>query len=456
MKCFAYLILFFALTGPCIVQAQTPLPSRAELEKRRNQLQQDIEQATQDLNGVQQNRQQTMLQVQLLENKIRLRNKLITNINDEIHYIDQDIRSANHDIVSMQKDLDTLRAQYARLVVYAYKSRSAYDFLNFILSANSFNDAIKRFQYLKQYREYRAHQASSIISTQQLLKQKISNLQQMKLTRRGVLSSQEVERKSLVGEEDQKRQMVQQLKGHEKELMAQINAKKRESRELSIRIAAVIRREIEEARKRAAAEAAAKAAKAKAEQEAREKALAASGGTKSGAAPAPAATHATSPAASSASKTSRPANVLEDTPESLALSENFESNKGKLPWPVTKAIILDPFGVHQHPVFDKITVDNDGISIGTSTGAEVHAVFDGEVASIFPLSGKWIVMIKHGQYFTVYANLKDVSVQRGQEVKTLQAIGTVSTSSTEGTSELDFKIYKGNEPVNPELWLKHL
>lgn len=454
MKRFAYLSVFFVLLGSGLLQAQTPLPSRAELEKRRTRLQQDIEQATRDLNGVQRNRHETLMQVKLLQNKIRLRNKLINNINGEINYIDQDIRSANRDISSMQKDLDTLRAQYARLVVYAYKSRSAYDFLNFILSANSFNDAIKRFQYLKQYREYREHQATSIISTQQLLKQKIANLQQMKLKRRGVLSSQEDERKSLLGEEDQKRQMVQQLKGHEKELLAQIKAKKRESKELSIRIAAVIRREIEEARKRAEAEAAARAAKARAAQEAKARSLAAGGTNTPAAAPTAGPAHAAS--AASASKPSRPANVLEDTPESLALSENFESNRGKLPWPVTQAIILDPFGIHQHPVFDQIMVDNDGISIGTSRGAPVRAVFDGEVASIFPLSGKWIVMIKHGQYFTVYANLKNVSVQRGQQVKTLQTIGTVAISNMDGTSELDFKIYKGNTPVNPELWLKPL
>lgn len=466
MKFLRIIPCFLLLLSPVLSRAQAVSPDRAELEERRNQLQHDIEQAQEDLNSVQKNRKETMTQLQLLQNKIRLRNKLIENINQEINYINGDINAANKDIQALQKDLDTLKAQYAQLVVYAYKHRSAYDFLNFVLSANSFNDAIKRFEYLKQYREYRKHQAVSIVATQAQLKQKIEKLAATKKKRSTVLGTEETQREELESEKKEKDEMVGSLRGHEKELLAEISQKKKESQQLSVRIAAVIRREIEEARKKAAAEAAARAkaeaeARARAEEEARKRAQAyadnSNAGNNAPSALPPAKIDSTAVAKAvvpEPEKPVRPTSVLEDTPEALALSESFETNRGKLPWPVARAIVLDPFGVHQHPVLDRITWENDGITLRTDEGASVRAIFDGEVASVFQLSGKWNVMIKHGQYFTVYANLKDVSVQKGDQVKTLQSIGTVYTNSEENDAEMDFKIYKGSTPVNPESWLK--
>lgn len=447
--------------APGVLQAQQVSPARAELEQQRLQLQRDIEKATSDLSEVRKNRRRTMTQLQVLENKVRLRNKLITNLNQEINYINGDINKANHDITTLQSELDTLRTQYAELIVYAYKNRSAYDFLNFILSANSFNDAIKRFEYLKQYREYRQNQASSIIKTQEQLKAKVKNLAAMKGKRRATLESEKGQREQIEGEQQEKNDMVQTLRGHEKELLTNIQQKKKQSDQLSVKIAAVIRREIEEAQRRAAEAARQRAlaeARARAEAEARRN-LAANSGNAAEEKPEAAkeAAEAVAPAVAKAEEvSSRPTNVLEATPAALALSESFESNRGKLPWPVAKAIVISTFGLHKHPVLEKIMVDNDGITLQTEQGAPVHTIFAGEVAGVFPFSNRWTVIVRHGQYFTVYSNLKDVSVQRGQQVQTMQTIGTVFTNPTTGESDLEFKVYKSKSPVDPQLWLRNM
>jgi septal ring factor EnvC (AmiA/AmiB activator) len=445
---------------PCLTWAQQPSSSRAELEQQREQLQKDIQRATQDLNLVQKNKQRTITQLRILDNKMRLRQKLVTNINQEINFINGDINKANHDISSLQKDLDTLRAQYGRLVVYAYKNRSAYDFLNFILSANSFNDAIKRFEYLKQYRAYRQNQAASIIQTQTQLKEKIKNLDAMKEKRGNVLASEKGQMQKIENEKQEKDDMVKGLKGHEKELMASIKEKRIQSNQLSIKIAAVIRREIEEAQRRAAAEARKRAeaeARARALAEAKESAPSSNPSTKESAPPPSASSQpAAPPPVAVITPKARPANVLESTPEALALSESFESNKGKLPWPVSKAIIVSTFGIHQNPVMEKITEDNKGITLETEADAPVHAIFNGEVASVFPVSNRWTVVIRHGQYFTVYSNLKEATVQTGQQVKTMQTVGNVYTNPNTGESELDFQIYKSQQPVDPQTWLRSM
>lgn len=421
------------------------------------ELQREISKATQDLNEVQKNKKRTMTQLQILQNKVRLRNKLIANINHEIDYINGDINKANHDISALQEDLDTLRAQYARLIIYAYKNRSTYNFLSFILSANSFNDAIKRFEYLKQYRQYRQHQASSIIRTQNELRQKVKNLAAMKEKRGAALASETGQREKIEKEKQQTDKMVNSLKGHEKELLANIREKKKQSRELSVKIAAVIRREIEEAQRRAAEAARQKAlAEARARAEAEARANLASGKTnESKEAPATTAEKPVPPPVAE-NKVDRPTNVLEATPAALALSESFEANKGKLAWPVAKAIVISTFGVHKHPVLDKVMVDNDGITMQTEPGAPVHAIFAGEVAGVFPFSNRWTVIIRHGQYFTVYSNLKDATVQRGQQVATMQTIGTVYTDPSTGEADLDFKVYKSNHPVDPQAWLRSM
>jgi septal ring factor EnvC (AmiA/AmiB activator) len=427
-------------------------PSRAELEKKKLELQKELEQANDELSNVQQNRKLTVRQAQLLQNKLAIRNKLIKNTNQEINFINGDINRANRDVRTLQNDLDTLKAQYAKLVLYAYKNRSAYNYLNFILSANSFNEAVKRFQYIKQYRAYRKHQAASIIQTEALLKQKIAYLSDQKEQRTGALTTEKKQRELLEQERKEKDEVVQSLRGREKELMADINAKKRAQRKLNATISILIKKEIEEARRKAAAEA---AARAKAAAAAAAEAAKNNNNNNSRpiaksepAAPPPAAVE--KPAAAE----SRPANVLEATPEEKLISENFEGNRGKLPWPVERGFISDPFGVHKHAVLQFVEQQNDGVNIDTDKGATARAVFNGEVVTAtFDPFNKWTVLIRHGQYFTVYSNLMKALVKEGDQVSTKKPIGIIYTNDQTDESYIHFLIYKGSQPVNPALWL---
>ncbi len=445
IRLIAFLLLpvLFAFT----TAAQSISQTRQDLEAQRNRLQQDIKQVSQDLKNVQSHRHRTMTQLRVLQNKLNLRNKLIKNLNTEIAYINDDIQKANSDIKSLQTQLDTLRSAYAKMVVYAYKNQNSYNTLNFILSANSFNDAIKRFQYLKQYREYREHEAKNIIKTQKQLKLKLDTLTNMKSKRSSALASAKEQRSNVISEKEVKDSIVNTLKGHEKELMASIDTKKAASRKVSQKIAEVIRQQIEEARRKALEEARRQAA-----EEARRRALADVNESKNDAGNTETPEGQTTPSAPS-STVSPPTNLLEATPQTKALSENFEANRGKLPWPVSRAIVVGTFGVHQHPVLSKVQVDNDGITLQTTSDAIVKAVFKGEVVAVSPISGRWLIVIRHGQYFTVYSNLDAATVSRGDQVGTLQPIGIAYTNPSTGDTDFDFKIYKSKVAMDPLNWL---
>lgn len=426
------------LSLPALARAQNS-PTRAELERSEQELQRQLDQANRDLTETQKNRRITLGQLHLLQSKIALRNSLIENINQDIGLINSDINYAYRDIKLEKKDLDTLKSQYARMVVYSYKTRSAYDYVNFILSSNSFNDAIRRYEYLKQYRAFRHNQAESILRTESLLKIKIQNFNTARLGRATVLTSQEKEINRLQEEKQEKNELVANLKDHEKDLMGDIRGKEKAQKKLSSTLTILIRREIEEARKTEAATEGKKVVKA---------------ATK---APSPGSTTpVTTPApAASAARTTRPANPLEATPEALALSENFEANKSKLPWPVENGYISDPFGPHQHPLLDKVEVDNYGVNISTAQGGVVRAVFSGEVVTATnDAYTKWTVLIRHGEYFTVYSNLSKVSIKKGEQVSTKEPIGVAYTNEDSGETYVHFLVMKNGTFLNPAGWLK--
>jgi septal ring factor EnvC (AmiA/AmiB activator) len=430
--CLSLLVCF-----PLLVAAQATV-SRAELERSKQELQRQLDQANRELLETKKNKRITLDQLRLLQNKITLRNRLIDNISQDIGLINSDINSAYRDISMEKRDLDILKLQYAKMVVYSYKTRSAYEFVNFILSANSFNDAIRRYEYLKQYRAFRMNQASSILQTEGLLKIKIRNLNETRLGRATVLTSQQKEKQKLEEEKQEKNEVMNNLKGHEKELMTDIRGKQTAQKKLSSTLSILIRREIEDA-KRDEAAAAKKPAVV----------------NNAGATPAPSRSGDRSAAAETgSSKTVRPVNPLESTPEALALSKNFEANRGKLPWPVESGYISDPFGPHQHPLLEKVQVDNYGVNISTAAGGVVRAVFDGEVVTATnDAYTKWTVLIRHGEYFTVYSNLSRVSVRKGQQVSTKQAIGTAFTNQDSGETYVHFLVMKNGTFLNPATWL---
>lgn len=460
-------IFLLVLITPAILHAQTTQQTREDLERQKRELQQELNEAQAALNETKKTSKQSLFQLNALRKKVALREGMIRNINGEINFINGDINSAIRDVKTLEKDLDTLKAQYAQLVVYAYKNRGAYAMLNFVFSANSFNDAIRRYEYMKQYREYRQRQADNIVQTQEQLKIKIANLEDQRGKRSLVLKTEQQEREVLEKDRKEKNDMVAALKGKEKELTADINKRKKDQQRIQASIRAIIAREMEEARKKAAAEELARknaeAERKKREEAARKAALAAAAAnnanntaTNNTPTPPPVKPDPTPapPPVKSAARPERSLSVLENTGELVALSDRFEDNKGKLPWPVSSGTVIGEYGVNQDSEI-KIKTQYDGILIATTKGASVKAIFDGEVISVFnagPGYG-WCVIIQHGRYFTNYVHIGNYAVKKGDKVKTGQNIGTVMTNVEENLGVLDVQVYKDGASMNPRTWL---
>lgn len=403
--------------------------SREDLEKKRREIQQEIASLQQAQTTVSKDKKASVSQLKLIQQKLKSRYAVINNLNDEMNLIDNTIFSNNREIYRLQKQLDTLRQQYAKTIEYAYKNRSSYDMLNFIFTATSFNDAVKRATYLKSYRKYRDEQVVNINRTQQELAQRIDMLTANKQEKGKVLEEQNQQKIILESEQKEKNQFVSRLKAREKEIEKEVAAKKKVERSLQNSIATIIKREIEAARR-------------KAEDEARK--LAASAASK----PAEKASIATASAAAPVRK----ANVLENTPEVTKVSVGFENNRGNLPWPVDKGTITSSFG-RQRIEGTKIDEDNSGITIQTLSGANVKAVFEGVVTTVYDVAGSQTVTIKHGKYFTTYFNLSTVSVAKGEKVNMGQMIGKAA-ENFDGDGEILFMLNEEMRFVNPEIWLK--
>ena len=415
---------FFLLIFSTVVNGQT----KEELEKRRKEIQQEIASLQKAQSDISKDKKLSLSELKLLENKLRSRYAVIENLNDEMSLIDNTIFSNNREIYRLQKQLDTLKQQYSRTIEYAYKNRSSYDMLNFIFTATSFNDAVKRATYLKSYRKYRHEQVDNINRTQKEVSDRIALLTLNKQDKSKVIEEQNQQKKLLESEKNEKNQFVAKLKVQEKEIEKEVAAKKKIEKSLQNSIAAIIKREIE-------------AAKRKAEEDAKK------------AAAANVTVPANKPATANTPKAAaRKTNVLENAPEVTKVSVGFENNRGNLPWPVDKATITSSFG-RQRIEGTKIEEDNSGITIQTVSGAPVKAVFEGVVTTVYDVAGSQTVTIKHGKYFTTYFNMSTVSVSKGTKVTMGQVIGRAG-ENFDGEGEIVFMVNEELRFVNPELWLK--
>lgn len=427
LKNFFISILFLSF-GTVVIAQQG---SSEELRRQQAEIQKEINELKETLKATQKNKKASLGELAMVQKKLRLREQAIDNISDQINLIQGTINQSRSEINKLRMELDTLKVQYEKSVVYAYKNRSNYDFLNFIFSAASFNDAVKRVEYLKTYRNYRQQQAENIRNTQTSLHQKIASLEETKKVKDEVLHKQEKEKMVLVDERKEKDEVVSKLKAREKEITKELTAKAKNDKLLRNSIAVAVKREMDKARAAAAAaDAAAKKAEAATPK-------------------APVNTNATNPVAV---KPTRAKSVLEATPEGAIISADFEKNKGKLPWPVENANVKIHFGLYSIEG-QNVKGNNPGLTIETNEGGQVKAVFDGEVVYIFDVDGTTTVMVRHGKYFTTYGNLANVAVSKGQKVTVGQRIGKV-TNNNDGNGELEFLIMQENHEVNPEAWLR--
>jgi murein hydrolase activator len=413
----SFLFLFLS------VSAQQP-DDKDALQKQREELKKEIAETEKALNETRKTAKVNMGQLSLINRKMDLQGNIIDNISGEIKNLNNNIFLAQKEVNKMSRILDTLKKEYANSMIYAYKNRSNYDYLNFIFSAANFNDAIKRVAYLKSYRSYREMQAENILRTQDMLEDRIQILSGTK------------QRRNIVLQEQDKEMIVDKLKSQQKELTAQVNAKRKQDAKLKNMITAMIRREIEIARNEAAKKEKARLAELKKNNP----------DTKDN-------TANNTPNTKTVNPSVRPkstGSVLVSSEADKELNASFEKNRGSLPWPASGYVIAH-FGTSILP--GKIEYDNPGVTIGVKIGEAVKAVFDGEVTLVSYIEDKQAVFIKHGKYFTVYSNLASASVQRGDNVKTGQTIGKAGAND-EGQGQVDFILMKESSQVNPEQWLR--
>lgn len=429
--------------------------NREELQKQKQSIEKELAELNQLYRETQKSTKSSVKQLAIIKRKINAREALINGINREVKQLDETIYLNERDIYRLRKELDTLKVKYAKSIVFAYKNRSSYEYLNFLFSAQNFNDAMKRAAYLKSYRQNRETQASAIVQSEKLLQEKIGVLSANKKER---LSTLEVQNKQLLDlEEDKKEQdqVVAQLKGKEKELNKQIRDKESQRQKVAVAINAVIRREIEEAKKREEAKrlkALEDARKLKAAQDA---AAAQAAADKKNAVsanpPRPTLNDATTGVTSAAKD--RTYSPLESTPEGMELSLNFENNKGRLPWPVSNGVVTVGFGTQSY-AGTKLMQKSDGLEIAVPVGSPVRCVADGEVVYAGEVADENIVLVKHGKYFTGYKNLSSVAVSRDQKVKAGTVLGKSGTS-IDGEGGILFMIMNDKSVAqNPAPWLR--
>jgi len=380
--------------------------SKKELENRKKQLQKEIIQTENLLNETKKNKKLSLNQLVTLNKKISIREQLIATIQAEIKLAEKQINDNKAIITSLENDLQKLKEEYAKMIYYAYKNQDAYSRIMFIFSAKDFSQAYRRLKYMQQYSHYRHKQAEMIVKTQELLYKKIAELEEKIRQKQELLIVEEQEKQQLAKEKSEQEKTLIQLQEQEKELMKKIKEKEQEQKQLQLAIQRIIEEEIRKSREKAK-------------------------------------TDGIKPAEQG----------LTLTPEAQKLSNTFEANKGKLPWPVAEGIITGKHGEQPHPVIKGITIKNNGVDISTKKNALVRAVFEGEVTGLatVPGFGK-VVMIRHGEYLTVYSNLKEVLVKKGDKIKTKQNIGIVDTDENDKT-EVHFEIWKGSTLMNPETWL---
>jgi septal ring factor EnvC (AmiA/AmiB activator) len=434
-KLFATSLFFFVFLARLLAQSPAPAQTRSDLEKERAAIQKEIEDVKRSLDETHKNKRETLGQLALLQRRLRLRESAINNINAQINMIEGDMNESWREILKLRNELDTLRIQYAQSIVFAYKNRSSYDFLNFIFSSTNFNDALHRIQYLKSYRSYREERAENIRRTQGLLQSKIDGLKVTRSEKEEAMKKQSKERELLEDEKKEKDAVVNHLQSQEKELKKEMVAKQKQDQKLSGAIAAAIRRATDAAMKEAKKNAASKAVADRA---------------------AAATTVKTSPRSDDNSEPAAPAtlNTIKSESKSVFSSEadmnltgNFEKYKGRLPWPVSGTVSMQ-YGPHEY--IKGIIHNNPGVTIDVTAGAAVKAVFEGEVQSVMNISDVQAVMIRHGKYFTTYGNLSTVSVTKGEHVSTGQILGRVGE-----IAQLEFVLSDDkNRNLDPERWLK--
>jgi septal ring factor EnvC (AmiA/AmiB activator) len=440
----ALLLVCFILIGT--IDAQTN-PSREDLQKQEQSLRKELDELNRLLEQTKKNKKSSLGQLAVIRSKIAKREALVNGIRNQVKILDAAIYNNQLDVQRLNKDLDTLKSRYAKSIIFSYKGRSGYEYLNFLFSAKSFNDAVKRITYLKSYRQNREAQANAINMSQNDLNQKINILSDNKKDRLKTLSVQNEQLQVLEQDKKEQDKVVKQLKSKEAEITAQVKQKESQRRKMQQALTALIRREIQEAeRKEKERLAKIKAANAEAANKAKapENNATAKANIKIGKVD----------GGLASTTDNRPYSALETTEEGRETSISFENNKGNLPWPVDRGNVYVHFGVENIPG-TKLNRKSDGIEIALPKGSAVKSVANGTVIYVGDVNGDLSIFVKHGKYFTTYSHLSTANVRVMQEVRAGTVLGR-SGVNLDGEGALLFSI--NNEKVvffDPESWLKN-
>lgn len=370
--------------------------SRLELEKRKDEASKEINYTNKLLEQTQKNRKTSLNNLILLKNKIERRKNLIASINEEINLIGESIKEKESVIKSLEEDVKKIRKQYEILIYYAYRNKKYKSNLSFIFAADNFNQAYKRIKYMQKIAEFRHKQAKLIKRLQKVLTDNIEDLEEEKKEKELLLVEEQKEWDKLNREKSEENNLVVNLQKKEKELKRKLREKRRIAKKLEEEIERLI---AEEARK------------------------------------------------------ARGLDRL--TPEQKLVADNFRSNKGRLPWPTERGIITEKYGLHKHEILKGVQVRNNGVDIATSQGATARTVFEGEVRKIIAIPGaNQAVIIRHGNYLSVYQNLVNVAVKTGDSVSVKERIGTIFTdTNNDNKTVLHFEIWEEDTKLDPSVWL---
>jgi len=392
-------LLLILLAGSSIAQ------NKNELVNRKKKLQSEIRLTNKLLKETRKNKDLSVDELLKLKSKINSRSNLIAAMNSEMRLVNKEITDKKQEIVELEKGLVALKVEYSKIIYYAFKHRSSYDKMMFIFASEDINQAYKRLKYIQQYSEYRKGQAIEIVKTQKELTQKISSLKLTNEEKTVLVSLEKQEQQNLAIEKAEQENIVQQLQGKEQELKKRLKKKEQAKRKLQKAIQRIIEAEIRKARE-------------------------------------------------AAKKAGNITKGFPMTPEALKLSNSFATNKGKLPWPVKQGVITAQFGKHPHPVLDGIIINNNGIDISTTKGATSRAIFAGVVSSvaIIPGEGK-VVMVRHGEYLTVYSYMSEVFVSKGDKIELKQDLGVLVDEAGKSKTQVHLEIWKGMTKLNPKYWI---
>ena len=430
-----------------------------QLENQRKKALEEIEMTNQLLNETKKTARSSLNRLNLISNQILSRKKVISILNQEIGGIDTQINKMRREVNRLEQELKVKQKNYGKSAKGMYKRRKSQDKLLFILSADNFAQSLRRMRYLREFADWQKRQAAEIVVKQREIEEKRSALEKTRKNKQDLLGSRENENQKLQTEESSQKSEVQQLNKKQRDLQAQLKKKKQQAdalnQQIEKQIAIEIARAEEEARiarQKAERERAEKARLAREAREIRKKQAAASGKkiVEEKEEPEP------EPEPIRAERVAEVKGGYAMTREEKKLSDNFAGNKGRLPFPVTgRHTIVGTFGEQQHQDLKYVRTNNSGIDIQTSPGADARAVFNGEVTRVFVVPGyNNSVIVRHGNYLTVYSNLSQVYVKAGDRVSTRQSIGKIFTDTEDGNATiLSFQLWKEKTKLNPATWL---